>query len=548
MESEDEIRCPSGLGSAVSLTSNRSLPPSPFTPIEPPFGVAPQPAFQRTRAISSPNLLRSLSLKVRGKARGRAESNAQKIANPPRTQSPSVLLPPATPPKDVFNLPENILLRVLSHLSAPAVASCATVSRSFAIAARSSLYGMIDTTSISLSQLETVIAVLASRTDLAELVTTFICPHWPPFFLSNTKTRTSHMTQHKDALLTATFTLALERMLNLTTLTLPAFDVSLLAQHTAFGLRSITFLNDSFTEPEMKALFTWLDGQINITSLRFPYLLDPQKESHPLIVRTNLPVDSSSSGKTSVSKRPQTAPDSPFLKVFPTTPSPYTTPIPSPSSALFNDTSIYQEVFPFTSSTLLPNLATLHATPSLVTSLSVPLDNGSTSIRRPLELVTLNINSTLYTGLRPAALMSSLKGISQLGLVFSTNVDKRSFEKVLGAAGAALGSATEVEVIDDPFVDRISKPPSCGLRGLAISFHISGTHSDQEEMLYRSLQAALPRYKHLSTLRLSIYSDQYPVPHQRTPSTSEDALIRSWLKFCPTLTSVALSSGAEWQF
>jgi hypothetical protein len=75
--------------------------------------------------------------------------------------------------------------------------------------------------------------------------------------------------------------------------------------------------------------------------------------------------------------------------------------------------------------------------------------------------------------------MSAISGISHLGLLFSSSVDRRSFEKVIGAAGASLGSSAED--IDDPFVvtEKDSKTKS-GLRALEISFQTSGAPGREE--------------------------------------------------------------------
>ena len=472
MSSEDDIRCPSALGSAVSISS---LPPSPFTPQhveeDSPFHNPPGGEYKRTRAISSPNLLRSLSLKVKGKGRARkgsvlAKSDAElaPVQPPPR---------PTPSPKPPISLPEEILVHVMSFLPRPAAASYAVISRPFAFAARTALYGNIDTSSLSVIQLEKLVALLASRSDLADFVSTFICNWWPPFFISETRPLNGYVIQHKDALITATFTLALERMSNLTSLTLPAFDLSLLAQHTAFGLKSLTFLHTTTTEVETKALFNWLDGQTNITSLRLPNLDDtPDDSPTPLSVRTNIPDNDHI--------RPGTAPASPYLKPFPTSASPFATPTPSPRSSRFavpqSPMSTITPTSPFSSPTLLPHLATLHATPVIAMLLASPVE--TTQIRRPLKSVTLNVNTTLYTGLRPASLMLSLRGITRLVLRFSDNVDRRSFEKMLGAAGASLGSAGK----GDPFLD---KKASAGLCSLEVSFPgLAMEHSGRDEVCY----------------------------------------------------------------
>ncbi|CAA7266730.1 unnamed protein product [Cyclocybe aegerita] len=516
-ESEDDIRRPSGLGRAVSISSNRSLPPSPFTPSFFPhdsFPTITAGEFQRIRAVSSPNLLQSTSFNIRGMTR-----RASVVPNPLEVSSP----------KRKFHLPEVVIIHILSHLPPQSISRCASASRLFASAARTSLYTHIDTEAFSLSQVERVVVLLASRSDLTDLVSTFVCSRWPAFFLSDTRLRDGHSIQQQDALLTATFTLALERMSNLVSLTLPAFDASLLAQHTAFGLTRLTFLNPTMSEAETTALFTWLDGQTNITTLCFPNLEDSNLSS-PLTLKTNLPEQQSRAG---------TAPSSPHLKPFPTL-SPYATPIPSPSSAYFNvPPSPQTPSSPFNSPTLLPNLAELHATPSLLMHLFPSID----TIRRPLKAVSLNITTTLYSGLRPAALMSSLRGINRLSLRFSDSVDRRSFEKVIGAAGAALGCPSK-DALDDPFSE--PKGPLGGLQALEISFPAPATaKSGRDEALYKSLQASLPRYKSLSSLRLSI-SSSIGSP-ARPPSSNEKILIDAWIKLCPTLSSVTLFSNSRWQ-
>jgi len=106
--------------------------------------------------------------------------------------------------------------------------------------------------------------------------------------------------------------------------------------------------------------------------------------------------------------------------------------------------------------------------------LAQPMETG---LRRPLKSVSLNINNTLYNGLRPAALMGSFHGIHHLALRFGENVDRRSYEKVLGAVGASLGApGKDIDANDDdPFLDAKSKKVTPkeewqGLRSLEVSF------------------------------------------------------------------------------
>ena len=478
-EYEAEIRCPSGLGSAASIISKRSLPPSPFCPQNgSPYTPVVGSQHLIKRAISSPNLLRSLSQKVRGKTRPRGASSI--MGSKATTTTNSGVLPQSAPhdaaPRRGPRFPEEVISLIISSFPRSAVASCATTSRMFVSPSRASLYGTVDTSPLTVTQLEKLISTLSTHKHLAELVTTFICPEWPPFFTSDTRDRSA---RHKDALLMATFALAIERMSNLTSLTLPAFDMSLIAHQTSFGLKSVTFLSYTMTNSETRALFAWLDGQVNISTLRFPNLLD-------LNARTDC---SHANNMDDENSRPRTAPDTLYLKPFPTSNrssslSPYSTPLPSPTR--LGSPPFSQANSLFSSSTLLPNLTTLHATPTLVRSLAAPLADIPFS-RRPLQSVWLNINTTLYSGLRPASLMSSLCGISHLGLTFSPNVDRRSFEKIIGAAGASLGSVRrgddDDDDDDDPFIVDPNPPLSkSGLRILEIVFQTLATQLGRDEV------------------------------------------------------------------
>ena len=463
-ESEADIRCPSGLGSAVSIISKRSLPPSPFYPPNgsPYNPMSSQPHLIK-RAISSPNLFRAFSLRVRGKNRGRGESvlvDKQSLPSAARRNVSAA----------GYYLPENVTSLILAHLSQSDIASCATVSRIFASAARSILYAEIDTSSISAKQLEKLVSILSSRSQVAEVVTSFTCPEWPSFFVSSKEQGTIRQRERR---LAAMFTLALQQMYNLTSLILPSFDASFVAHHTSFGLRSITFLDCTMSEAETRALFAWLDGQINVSTLRFPNLFDIDNSLQS--IKTTIKNDKNS--------RPRTNSDNCYLDLpnnnFSPSPYPRLLPTPTPSSSM-------QNLPLLTSPTLLPNLTVLHATPSLVMLLCSHSKNSPIG-RRPLQSVFLNINSTLYNGLRPASLMSAVAGISHLGLRFSPNVDRRSFEKVIGVAAASLGSSAE-EDSADPFVvvekNGSQSMTRAGLRTLEISFQTLGAPGRDEVCVF----------------------------------------------------------------
>lgn len=86
---------------------------------------------------------------------------------------------------------------------------------------------------------------------------------------------------------------------------------------------------------------------------------------------------------------------------------------------------------------------------------------------RPLRNATLSINTTLYTGLRPGALMQSLQGIKRLELRFGSAVDRRTIGKVLSAAGAALTGGG------------VALSGGHALQGLQIEFTKSAANDDQ---------------------------------------------------------------------
>ena len=482
IDSEDDIRRPSGLGQAVSAMSNRSLPPSPFLSESFP---CPSQDHQRVRALSSPNLLQSFN-KARVKPKSRSASISLTNDTIIESEVMPSLLSPFPPPPVSSCLPKDVTEHIFSYLPRGTIASCSRVSKSFAEAARYSFYNTLNFDSMSLWQLEQLLAVLASRRDLTELVSTFICHKWPPFFITDCHCRggppTGYVFQHKDVLLTATFTLALEGMTNITSLTLPAFDASLLAHHSAFGLKRLTFINYTISESDARALFAWLDGQTNIVSLRFTNLEDviiPVKDT------VSVPYRNTICG---------TPPSASPLNI------PLSSPV-SPRSVNFQQS--LKLASPFSSPNLLPNLAELYATPSILTLLAPPPPQSPPSspsspsfpstlpfpssppVLRPLTTVSLNITTTLYTGLRPATIMNQLRGISHLCLKFGRAVDRRTFEKVVGAAGGVLGGG-EGE-------GKTQAGGWIGLRSLEVGFHDSSSkHSRRDEVSLSVFLVSLP--------------------------------------------------------
>jgi hypothetical protein len=125
-------------------------------------------------------------------------------------------------------------------------------------------------------QLQKLLALLASRKDLTDLVQECVCKMWPSFLYPPSPPQSKkddedddgdrpvymfkdpHQEEDelKNRLLAATLTLVLQQMSNLVKLTLPNFDQSLLAQHTVFSLRSLTFIYSKMSREEMLVLFT----------------------------------------------------------------------------------------------------------------------------------------------------------------------------------------------------------------------------------------------------------------------------------------------------
>ncbi|KAK0432067.1 hypothetical protein EV421DRAFT_1911258 [Armillaria borealis] len=73
----------------------------------------------------------------------------------------------------------------------------------------------------------------------------------------------------------------LVRVDNLRSLTLPSFDLHILRHDSAFGLRHIAVGNTCLSGQTEAELLTWLDGQTNVMSLQFPFLLDDNDDASP---------------------------------------------------------------------------------------------------------------------------------------------------------------------------------------------------------------------------------------------------------------------------
>ncbi|KAH9166155.1 hypothetical protein EDB89DRAFT_2076153 [Lactarius sanguifluus] len=141
---------------------------------------------------------------------------------------------------------------------------------------------------------------------------------------------------------------------------------------------------------------------------------------------------------------------------------------------------------------------------------------------RPLRRVTLHIASTLYDGLRPAALFGALGGsLKELVLVLAPDVDVRTRGRLLGALGNT----------------------GAGLEALELS--LDGTSDEVSlQALYKQVGSLLPNVQALRTLRLRATLATEAAKSEEGPSR-----LALWTR--PPLGSglccVVFPSGAHWE-
>ncbi|PBK85931.1 hypothetical protein ARMGADRAFT_1086973 [Armillaria gallica] len=181
------------------------------------------------------------------------------------------------------------------------------------------------------------------------------------------------------------------------------------------GLCHIKFTLFGHAEAE---LLMWLDGQTNVVSLCFPFLLDDDDDTSP---PTPLPV----------------TPTRPHLLSAPTTPSqPFLFPMP-PLSLLPPTPTPTQDTFTHTTNTLLPNLTTLQGPPHLAILLAPS---------RPLIDESITIYMPIYAGLRHMTTLESLPlSVCCLRVAFKS-VGKCTEEKTLRSAVVVCPAIEELEI------------------------------------------------------------------------------------------------------
>ncbi|KAK0485524.1 hypothetical protein EDD18DRAFT_698746 [Armillaria luteobubalina] len=315
-------------------------------------------------------------------------------------------LPPYRPPKPLLEippLPVEILTSILSSLPRTSLPALALLSRDFLSAAQAILYGDLDTRDVR--NPDTLWIYLVTRRDLTSLTHTLRVPAWP-----SAQTRAYLIPR------------VLARMDNLRSLSLPSFDLHILRHHSAFGLRHIEFGNTRLSEQAEAELLTWLDGQTNVVSLRFPSLVDNDDDdaSPP----TPLP---STPTRIRLLSAP-TTPSKSFL--FPMPPLSPLPPTPTPTQDTFNHTI----------ETLLPDLTALQGPPRLIILLAPS---------RPLIDASIIISTPIYDGFRPRTTLDSLPtSVRHLRFAFKS-VGKRTEEKTLRSAIVVCPAIEELEIEGD---------------------------------------------------------------------------------------------------
>ena len=407
---------------------------------------------------------------------------------------PSPLVAPIQLPREVLNL-------ALSYLPNKDIASLARVNEDFAAVVRGLLYDTIDLSSLldDSMRVRKLLGVLVTKNDLTALVTKFVCREWPEWFTPspyalNPEHETNEIWEQEDEVelgntfLSATFVLALSRMTGLRELIIPSFHpflFSSVGEATWSGLKSVEFGNVAMEDEEASNMVTWLAGMIDLEKLSFPRLVETAesgpKTSAEIIKIARRASKTAQRLSTQTQKRCSScwspalwgakagngngnATDPAAMLTSPTS-----FPICNggcagqdmqPQEEFALSKPDLERVHPFAEyaplQTFLPNLRVLHAPPTIASLLAaLPAEEQDNecfeNFSRPLEDVTINIDMTLYTGLRPTALVQGLHGLKRFGLRFGERVDRRTVEKMLIAVGAALGSGLEelhVEFVD----------------------------------------------------------------------------------------------------
>ncbi len=187
---------------------------------------------------------------------------------------------------------------------------------------------------------------------------------------------------------------------------------STLRHHFTFGLRHIEFGNTRLSGQAEAELLTWLDGQTNVVSLRFPFLVDDDDDASTPTAFPATPT------RTRLLSAP-TTPNQSFL--FPMPPLSPLPPTPTPTKDTF----------------MLAADTTLQGPPRLIILLAPS---------RPLIHAFITIYTPIYAGFRPTSTLEALPPfVPRLNVVFKC-VGKRTEEKTLCSSVVACPDIEELEV------------------------------------------------------------------------------------------------------
>lgn len=156
--------------------------------------------------------------------------------------------------------------------------------------------------------------------------------------------------------------------------------------------------------------------------------------------------------------------------------------------------------------TAVPHLARLDASPGLATVLAPG---------RPVRRVTLRVASTLYDGLRPAALFDAVGSqLRELVLVLAPDVDARTRGRLLGALAKTAEGLEVLELRIEGKSDEVrARVFTCLIAALTPVWHLCGpvgwwwvrwvlSFQVVLQALYKQVGTLLPNVRALRTLRL----------------------------------------------
>ncbi|PBK85913.1 hypothetical protein ARMGADRAFT_1035912 [Armillaria gallica] len=260
-------------------------------------------------------------------------------------------------------------------------------------------------------------------------------------------------------------------------------------------------------------LLTWLDGQTNLVSLRFPFLLDDDDDAS---APTPLPITPT---RTHLLSAP-TTPSQPFL--FPMPPLSPLPPTPTPT----------QDTFTHTTDTLPPNLTTLQGSPHLATLLAPS---------RPLIDASITISTPIYAGFQPTTTLESLPlSVRRLRVAFKS-VGKRTEEKTLRSAVGVCPAIEELEIDGESGEERWCSIVPHFKSPQVLAMRIPGTAQVRTAKEELDERFSLPK-------RARTRSTSSTISHSgHSMVVSERARVAHLPNACPALQRVVFPNGIQWR-